>query len=167
MTMYAPTTPREVYLLCFDEGHRVGLVRRRSPQRVSLPTTRCAPGESYKAAIRRLGVGSGIRFGGLVARLDAASHGDGRRRKARLFTAYAEGQVRSMALWVPWRQAIGDVAHLDLPELEQFVEGYLAGWIPDGWITLTPDLGAWEARARSAAGRDAAARTPNPAATLL
>lgn len=71
-----------------------------------------------------------------------------------------------MALWVSWRQAIRDVAYLDLPELEQFVEGYLAGWIPDGWITLTPELGAREARARSAAGRDAAARTPNPSSDI-
>ncbi|MEU9034627.1 hypothetical protein AB0D45_06890 [Streptomyces sp. NPDC048352] len=30
------------------------------------------------------------------------------------------------------------MAHLGIPELEQFVEGYVDGWIPDGWITLGP-----------------------------
>ncbi|WP_407838739.1 hypothetical protein ACE1OC_23955 [Streptomyces sp. DSM 116496] len=39
----------------------------------------------------------------------------------------------------PWRQALGEAGHLGIPELEPFLEGYLEGWIPDGWITLTPD----------------------------
>ncbi|MFF7036843.1 hypothetical protein [Streptomyces griseus] len=45
---------------------------------------------------------------------------------------------RPPMLWVPWRQAVGEVAYLGIPELELFVEGYLEGWIPDGWVTLIP-----------------------------
>jgi hypothetical protein len=30
------------------------------------------------------------------------------------------------------------VEHLAIPELAVFVDGYLGGWIPDGWITLEP-----------------------------
>ncbi|MFD6888785.1 hypothetical protein [Streptomyces sp. NPDC059957] len=56
-----------------------------------------------------------------------------------MFTAHVEGAPWATQLWVPWRQALAEVAHLAIPEFELFLEGYIEGWIPDGWITLTPD----------------------------
>ncbi|WP_327262962.1 hypothetical protein OG444_16855 [Streptomyces sp. NBC_01232] len=53
-----------------------------------------------------------------------------------MFTAHVESGLRPPTLWVPWRQAVGEVAYLGISELGLFVEGYLEGWIPDGWITL-------------------------------
>lgn len=100
--------------------------------------TACAPGESYRAAACRLAVGPALRFGGTVARLDLPSYGDCVRRNARLYTVHVGSDSRPPMLWVPWRQAVGEVAYLGIPELELFVEGYLEGWIPDGWVTLTP-----------------------------
>ncbi|WP_330296913.1 MULTISPECIES: hypothetical protein [unclassified Streptomyces] len=124
--------------MCFDEFHRLGLVQY-SPGLMSLPLRACAPGESYRAAACRLAAGSAFRFGGTVARLDVVPSGGGVRRNARLFTVHVEGGRWPSQLWLPWRQALGEVAHLGIPELEPFLEGYLEGWIPDGWITLTPD----------------------------
>ncbi|MGI5450272.1 NUDIX hydrolase [Streptomyces sp. CA-243310] len=127
-----------VYLVCFDDLHRMGLVQY-SPGLMSLPMGACAPGESYRAAACRLAAGLAFRFGGTVARLDGVSPGDGAHRKARLFTMHVEGGPGPSQLWLPWRQALGEVAHLGIPEFEPFLEGYLEGWIPDGWITLTSD----------------------------
>jgi hypothetical protein len=36
----------------------------------------------------------------------------------------------------PHRQAAEQVAHLAIADLDAFLEGYVEGWIPDGWITL-------------------------------
>lgn len=137
--MYAPSERREVYLLCFDGGQRIGLVRHARDS-LSLPTAACAPQESYREAVRRLVDGSALRFGGVVARLDVYPHGPAPHRKVRLFTAHAERSCYASWLWVPWRQAVRRLPSLGTSELGDFVEGYLEGWIPDGWITLTSDL---------------------------
>ncbi|MFE3991552.1 hypothetical protein ACFXPW_07615 [Streptomyces goshikiensis] len=73
--------------------------------------------------------------------MDLASCGDGVRRDVRVFTAHAEDGLRPAWLWIPWQQALGEVAHLGIPELQLFVEGYLDGWIPDGLISLTGESG--------------------------
>ncbi len=99
--------------------------------------TVCARAESYEASARRLAVGSELCFGGTVARLALVSSGGGVCHNVRVFTAHTEGDLRPAWLWIPWRQALERVAHHGIPELELFVQGYLEGWIPDGWITLT------------------------------
>ncbi len=38
--------------------------------------------------------------------------------------------------WLPYPQVAGHVSHLAIPDLGLFLEGYVEGWIPDGWITL-------------------------------
>jgi hypothetical protein len=38
--------------------------------------------------------------------------------------------------WFPFRQVASEDAYLGIPELALFLEGYVDGWIPDGWITL-------------------------------
>ncbi|MER6389755.1 hypothetical protein ABT236_14915 [Streptomyces sp. NPDC001523] len=123
--------------MCLDECHRLGLVQY-SPGLMSLPMDACAEGESYRAAACRLAAGSAFRFGGTVARLARVSPVDGGRRKVRLFTVHVEGKPGAKQLWVPWRQALRELAHLEIPEFELFLEGYIEGWIPDGWITLDP-----------------------------
>lgn len=37
---------------------------------------------------------------------------------------------------LPYRQVDEHVGHLAIPSLALFPEGYVDGWIPDGWITL-------------------------------
>ncbi|MEU9385606.1 hypothetical protein AB0D38_33630 [Streptomyces sp. NPDC048279] len=33
-------------------------------------------------------------------------------------------------------QVASQIAALGIPDLGMFLEGYVEGWIPDGWITL-------------------------------
>ncbi|MCX4581513.1 hypothetical protein [Streptomyces sp. NBC_01481] len=140
MGMYAPKGQREVHLLRFDGRQRIGLVRHARDS-LSLPTAACAPQESYREAVCRLVDGAAaLRFGGVVARLDVYPHGAAAHRKVRLFTAHAERSCSASWLWMPWRQAVLRLPSLGTSELAEFVEGYLEGWIPDGWITLTADL---------------------------
>ncbi|MEU1783863.1 hypothetical protein ABZ545_30960 [Streptomyces abikoensis] len=37
---------------------------------------------------------------------------------------------------MPYRHAPRVLTHLDIPELGDFLDGYIGGWLPDGWITL-------------------------------
>jgi hypothetical protein len=66
-----------------------------------------------------------------------------RRREARVFTAHTGlPEERPAAIgddpvrWFPYRQVASEAAYLGIPELALFLEGYVDGWIPDGWITL-------------------------------
>ncbi|GAB2879207.1 hypothetical protein GCM10027074_54430 [Streptomyces deserti] len=65
------------------------------------------------------------------------------RAEHRLFTAHvpAPGDLRppwdgAQLLSSPYREAAEQVAHLAIADLDAFLEGYVEGWIPDGWITL-------------------------------
>lgn len=39
-------------------------------------------------------------------------------------------------VWLPYPQVADRVGHLHIPGLALILEGYVDGWIPDGWITL-------------------------------
>ncbi|WP_277348172.1 hypothetical protein [Streptomyces zingiberis] len=39
-------------------------------------------------------------------------------------------------VWVSYAQAAGYAADMGIADLGLFLEGYVEGWIPDGWISL-------------------------------
>lgn len=142
MCMYAPSLRRMVYLLCFDPRRRLLLASGSSPAGggvLTLPTTRCREGEAYERAARRLLSGRSVRRGDVVARVRAAPFPGGGCREARIYTAHSSAPWAGLeGCWIPWCDAVQNLGHLEIPELAVFVEGYLGGWIPDGWITLEP-----------------------------
>lgn len=67
------------------------------------------------------------------------------RREARVYIAHAKEDQPCLhthgdetVIWRSHHQAARDVAHLAIPELERFIQGYIEGWIPSGWINLIP-----------------------------
>ncbi|MBT2451823.1 NUDIX hydrolase [Streptomyces sp. ISL-43] len=151
--MYAPKVRRDVFLVCFDTRHRVALLRAGPPGaggRWALPAGRRSDGESHVRAARRLASVvaplGGVHFGGLTGRFKADTGGVGagpHRSEAWIFTvhlglasALPHVQGKAELRWVPYRQIPLEVRHLGIPDLELFLEGYVEGWIPDGWITL-------------------------------
>lgn len=140
MCMYAPMMRREVYLLCFGPGHEVLVVRRGPSGGVTLPSTLRRERETYDQAAGRLMAIGAIRLGDTVARVESPSAPSlSGRCEARIFTAHADRLFPVAAGgWGPWSDLLPGLSHLGIPELSLFVEGYLAGWIPDGWITLEP-----------------------------
>ncbi|MFD0378041.1 hypothetical protein [Streptomyces sp. NPDC127112] len=63
--------------------------------------------------------------------------------KALVFVAHARtpSALRSVqgeaeVYWLPYGEVAAAVAHLGIPDLDLFLEGYVGGWIPDGSITL-------------------------------
>ncbi|MFJ8299090.1 hypothetical protein ACIQ9R_24855 [Streptomyces sp. NPDC094447] len=138
--MYAPMMRREVYLLCFGPGHEVLAVRRGPEGRASLPSTQRRERETYGQAARRLMAIGAIRPGDVVARVEPLpSSLPFGRREARIFTAHSDRLfLVESGGWEPWEELLPGLNHLELPELALFVEGYIGGWIPDGWITLEP-----------------------------
>ncbi|MFC4517304.1 NUDIX domain-containing protein [Streptomyces ehimensis] len=152
MCMYAPLLWRQVYLVCFDPRHRIALLSPQPPHACqwTLPGVRRREHESYPAAARRLldslAPPGTLTLAGLEGRVQASAPprgGRARRREVRVFLTRAtdpsaltapacEGEL----CWVPYRQAARAVADLAIPELEDFLDGYVGGWIPDGWITL-------------------------------
>ncbi|MGW1494572.1 hypothetical protein [Streptomyces sp. NPDC002402] len=56
-------------------------------------------------------------------------------REAPLFSS---GNCGESILWVPHAEVAQAVASLGIPDLDAPIEGYVGGWIPDGWITLGP-----------------------------
>ncbi|MFJ4964300.1 hypothetical protein ACIP6P_17915 [Streptomyces sp. NPDC088729] len=130
---------RVVYPLCFDSQHRVLLVPDERPDAggtLTLPMVRCQEAESYTRASRRLLSGHAVRKGDVVARVRTISP-EGQPREARLCTAHATAPADGReGQWIPWPDAVQFLKHLALPDLDVFIEGYLGGWIPNGWITL-------------------------------
>jgi hypothetical protein len=131
-----------VYLLCFDLRRRLLLTSGSPPAGGGVPTLpmiRCQERETYERAARRLLLGRSVRRGDVVARVRAAPFPGGGYREARVYTAHSLApQADLEGCWIPWCDAVQDLGHLKIPELAVFVEGYLGGWIPDGWITLEP-----------------------------
>ena len=156
MSMYAPILRREVFLVCFDRRHRVALVSvglAVEPGSMTLPMVRKGERESYKAAAGRISVGripaAALRPANLVGRVEASlpiPAGRGRRREARIFMAHLDreapqfpsGGCGESILWVAHTEVAQAVASLGIPDLDALIEGYVDGWIPDGWITLGP-----------------------------
>lgn len=155
--MYAPKARCDVFLVCFDPQHRVALVGPEpstSGQPLTLPAG-CRRGpEPYARAAGRLlrtmtpgrDWDSTVRLGSVTGRIPPAAHGAGTGQLAgqrRLFTAHTShadsllpppGATR--LVWLPYPQAASHLGHLHIPGLGLFLEGYVDGWIPDGWITL-------------------------------
>ena len=139
--------------MCFDPQHRLALARFGSADPAgpwTLPSQRQSGGESCDAAAARLvttlaspGV---LRFGAVTGRAEVISLNGAarpRRPEAHIFTAH----VRSASAlnsaggggalrWIPYGDAARAVHHLGIPDLGNFLDGYVNGWIPDGWITL-------------------------------
>lgn len=152
--MYAPLGcgDRDVLLACFDPAHRIALVRPGVPgdgRSLALPAIRRRTGEPYRKAAARLARAMApagtLRFGKVTGRIPAAAPcGQARRRaERRLFTAHVSSQDALHApwggtrlVWFPRGDASAQLAHLTITDLDLFLQGYVQGWIPDGWITL-------------------------------
>jgi hypothetical protein len=87
----------------------------------------------------------GLRFGKVTGRIPAAERGRAAQKRAerRLFTARVPtpGDLQSpwegtQLVWFPYGEAAVQVAHLAITDRDALLEGYVEGWIPDGWITL-------------------------------
>lgn len=138
-------------LVCFDEHHRIALVRC-GPSGAgcpwALPAVQRRAAESYDRAAGRLtrllAPAGAIRLGAVTGRTrPLASDSAARRRpvERRVFTGHvtvpgALSEARVLLTWVPYGQVAEQAAEVGIAELGLFVEGYVAGWIPDGWITL-------------------------------
>ncbi|MFI5887991.1 hypothetical protein [Streptomyces sp. NPDC051554] len=108
--------------------------------------------EPYARAAGRLlramtpGGGSAVRLGTVTARIPPAVPGAGMPQltgERGLFTAHTRNPDGlspppdvTRLVWLPYPQVAGHVGHLHIPDLGRFLEGYVDGWIPDGWITL-------------------------------
>ncbi|WP_157878832.1 hypothetical protein [Streptomyces sp. CT34] len=153
MCMYAPSRWRDVLVACFDGNHRVALLDHGPAHDgpPALPTTRRHAGESYAGAAARLLKGivpeAEARLGDLVGRLEAlrpygALHEV--RKPARLFTAHVDSSgiprspYRGAAClrWLAHPEVPCVIDYLGIPDLDHFLEGYVHGWLPEGWITL-------------------------------
>ncbi|MBA2806909.1 hypothetical protein E0500_005475 [Streptomyces sp. KM273126] len=154
MCMYAPhgCCDCDVLLACFDPAHRIALTR---PETLgdewppALPAIRRRTGEPYRQAaarlVRAMAPAGVFRFGKVTGRIRAAEPGSAAQQRAerRLFTAHvpAPGDLHlpwggAQLVWFPYGAAAAQVAHLAIMDLDAFLEGYVEGWIPDGWITL-------------------------------
>jgi len=152
--MYAPIwcCDCDVLLACFDPVHRIALTRpgrlggKRPP---ALPAIRRRTGEPYRQAAGRLAramaLSGRLRFGKVTGRIPAAGRDSAGQQcgERRLFTAHVPepGDLHAPAdgthlVWLPYDEAAAQVAHLTITDLDAFLEGYVEGWIPDGWITL-------------------------------
>lgn len=142
MCMYAPSVRRFAYLLCFDPQRRLLLRPGRTPdgaQALTLPVGRCRERETYGQAVQRIVSGLRVRRGDVVARVEGPAAPGREWCEARIFTAHSfTSFADDGGRWFPWSDAVRHVDHLAIPELAAFVEGYLGGWIPEGWITLQP-----------------------------
>ncbi|MFJ4870551.1 hypothetical protein [Streptomyces sp. NPDC088757] len=138
--MYAPLMRREVHLLCFDSRRRLLLLpgRRSGTGGVlTLPAVRRRECETYEQAALRLLSNHSARRGDVVAHAEIPLSPGGGRRQVRVYAAHALAPDGNReACWIPWRDAVRQLEPLAIPEFAAFVEGYVEGWIPDGWITL-------------------------------
>ncbi|MFF7643967.1 hypothetical protein [Streptomyces canus] len=154
MCMYAPEgcCDCDVLLACFDPAHRIALIRPGIPgdgRPLALPAVRRRTGEPYgKAAARLAGAmapAGGLRFGKVTGRIPAVAEGSSvqPRAECRLFTAHipAPGDLHAPGdgahlVWCPYGDVAAEVAYLAIADLGLFLQGYVEGCIPDGWITL-------------------------------
>ncbi|MFG2329480.1 hypothetical protein ACGFMM_07630 [Streptomyces sp. NPDC048604] len=132
---------RLVYLLCFGPGHEVLTLRQEPAGRLTLPSTRRRERETYEQAALRLMATGDIRPGDVVARAEPLSMPSPTgRREVRIFTAHADEPFPMEAGgWEQWEAVLPELRHLGIPAFALLIEGYIGGWIPDGWVTLDPD----------------------------
>ena len=152
--MYAPhgCCDCDVLLACFDPAHRIALIRPEATgdgRPPALPAVRRRTGEPYRQAAGRLAramaPAGGLRFGHVTGRNPAAGRGSAAQQRVerRLFTAHvpASGDLHppqedTHLVWSPYGEAAAQLAHLAIADLDAFLQGYVEGWIPNGWITL-------------------------------
>ncbi|MFJ9410505.1 hypothetical protein [Streptomyces sp. NPDC101393] len=84
-----------------------------------------------------------IHLGAVTGRIPAAASGSRPQRRGgrRIFTGHAASpgalcDVGVPVVWLPYNQITDHIGHLAVGDLRLFLEGYVDGWIPDGWITL-------------------------------
>ncbi|KAK1185268.1 hypothetical protein B7755_048630 [Streptomyces sp. NBS 14/10] len=148
--MYAPVGG-DVLLACFDRRHQVALLHAGAPDTGrlwALPSVRRGKGEPYRRAARRLArmmaPAGAIRLGAVTGRIPAPAPGNSLRPEQgerRIFTGHvtSPGGLPGAAVplvWLPYAQVAEHVADLGVADLGLFLQGYVGGWIPDGWITL-------------------------------
>ncbi|MFI1679103.1 hypothetical protein [Streptomyces sp. NPDC020607] len=150
MRMYAPEVDGDVILACFDQGHRIALVRPEPSacgHPLRLPSVQRRGAEPYGRAARRLAadlVPTGtVRIGKVTGRILGTGPGveSGRSVERRLFTAHATftGGARAAdanLVWVAYAQVAKPMVDMGVADLDLFLEGYVGGWIPEGWISL-------------------------------
>ncbi len=152
--MYAPhgCGDCDVLLACFDPAHRIALTRPETlgdGRPSTLPAIRRRTSEPHRQTAARLAramaPAGALRFGKVTGRIPAVAPDARRQLRAerRLFTAHvpAPGDLHPpwdgvQLVWVPYGEAAAQVAHLAIADLDAFLQGYVEGWIPDGWITL-------------------------------
>ncbi|MFF4582805.1 hypothetical protein ACFY15_31165 [Streptomyces sp. NPDC001373] len=124
----------DVFLVCFDQRHRVLLLKPSPPAATAwaLPSLRRDQGEPCTHAAMRLAVAIAppgcLRFGAVTARTGRTSH-RGRhctaRPIARLFTGYADAARSRLAIpgavtaWLPHEEAAEAVGHSGTGELAE------------------------------------------------
>ncbi|MBL1101923.1 hypothetical protein [Streptomyces coffeae] len=150
MCMYAPPGG-DVLLACFDRRHRVALLDHgiaAAGRLWALPSVRQRTAEPYRRAAQRLArtmaPAGAIRLGAVTGRVPAPASGatwPRRQGERRIFT----GHVTSLCAlpgadmpltWLPYAQVAACIGDLGVTDLGLLLQGYVDGWIPDGWITL-------------------------------
>lgn len=85
-----------------------------------------------------------IRLGAVTGRIPAPAPGNTLRPgqgERRIFTGHvtSPGALPGAdvpLVWLPYAQVAEHVGSLEVADLDLFLQGYVGGWIPDGWITL-------------------------------
>lgn len=141
--MYAPRFARHVHLVLFDCHRLLGLTRRSVDAPLTLPTVSIHGGDTYLDAteqfLRAHLPRSAWRWGNVVGHLLAPLPcGNEKRNEARVLTVHVEGpgDPNGGMEWQHYPNALDMARNHCVPDLDVFIEGYLGGWIPDGWITL-------------------------------
>lgn len=85
-----------------------------------------------------------IRLGAVTGRIPAPAPGNSPRRghgERRIFAGHVASPGALLGadvpfVWLPYAQVAECVGDLGVADLGLFLQGYVGGWIPDGWITL-------------------------------
>lgn len=149
--MYAPWVEGDTFLACFDRRHNVALLDASAAaagHSWALPAVRRAVAEPFEGAARRLARAmapeGAVRLGAVTGRIPSRTPGAPTRRsegERRLFTGHitAPGALPELAVplaRLPYTRVAEHVGNVGTRELGLFLQGYVEGWIPDGWITL-------------------------------
>lgn len=96
-----------------------------------------------------------IRLGPVTGRIRPAAPGAWprwRQGERRVFTAHLTSlravHDEGLYSWLPYGRVAEYVGDVGAADLGVFLKGYVDGWIPDGWITLSHRCqpGAWGCR---------------------
>ncbi|MEU8870174.1 hypothetical protein AB0D24_03260 [Streptomyces javensis] len=83
-----------------------------------------------------------IRLGAVTGRIPAPGPLPQPQGERRVFTGHvtSPGALPGTGMpltWLPYAQVTAYIGDLGVTDLGLFLQGYVDGWIPDGWITLT------------------------------